>query len=128
VFPFGGADGVGFRIGDLAIRPIPVVPADLPVSAARKVAALKRVSLLLVERNERLVGFVGDRALADAVDGMPVAAAMKAFALCLHPGMSAAKARALFIRTGATALPVIAGGFVLGAVARRDIDAAGRDC
>jgi CBS domain-containing protein len=125
VFPSGGSDGLGFRIGDLAIRPIPVVPAHLPMSAARKVAALKRISLLLVERDERLVGFVGERALATAADAMPIAAAMKPLGACLRPGMPVAQARELFIRTRAAVLPVIAGGFVLGAVARGDIDRAG---
>jgi CBS domain-containing protein len=124
VFPFAGPDGVGFQIGDLAIRPIPVVPAHLTMAAARKVAALKRISLLLVEQNEQLVGVVGERALATAADPMPIAAAMHRLGACLRPGMSAAQARALFIRTGAAVLPVIAGGFVLGAVARGAVERA----
>src|SRR5262245_41046735 len=126
VLPRGGADGAGFRIGDLTIRPIPVVPADLPAFHARKVAALKRASLLLVERDERLVGYVSERALAYAVDAAPIAAAARRFTVCLRPGMSVARARELFIHADASALPVIAGGFVLGAVARGDIERAGR--
>ena len=126
MLPLDGVNGGGFRIGDLTIRPIPVVPADLPATAARKVAALKRASLVLVEKNERLVGFVDERALAAAVDAAPIAAAAKPFAACLRPGMSVAQARALCILAGAPALPVIAGGFVLGAVAREDIERAGR--
>ena len=127
VLPFGGADGIGFRIGDLAIRPIPVVPADLPVAGARKVAALKRASLLLVERNEQVLGSVDERALAAAADAAPISTATQRFAVCLRPGMSLAQARELFTRTGAVALPVIAGGFLLGAVARGDIERAAPD-
>ena len=118
VFPFAGPDGPAFRIGDLAIQPIPVVPAHLPMAAARKIAALKRISLLLVEQDERLVGFIGEHALATAADALPIAAAMKPLGVCLRPWMSATQARALFSRTGAAVLPVIAAGFVLGAVAR----------
>lgn len=121
VFPFADPDGPGFQIGDLPIRPIPAVPAHLPMSAARTVAALNRISLLVVEQDERLVGFVAERALATAADAMPIARAMTPLGACLRPGMSAAQARALFRRTRAAVLPVIAGGFVLGAVARGDI-------
>jgi CBS domain-containing protein len=124
VFPLGGTDGLGFRIGDLEVLPIPVVPAHLRMDAARKVAALKRISLLLVERDERLVGFIGERALATEADAMPIAAVMKPLGACLRPGMSAAQARALFSRTGAAVLPVIAGGFVLGAVSRGAVERA----
>ena len=43
---------------------------------------------------------------------------------CVRPAMSLAHARELFIRARATALPVIAGGFVLGAVTRADLERA----
>ena len=42
----------------------------------------------------------------------------------LRPAMSVAQARALFVCTRAAVLPVIAGGFVLGAVTRADIERA----
>ena len=44
------------RIGDLRTRTIPAVPEHVTIGAARKVAELKRVAELFVERDGRLVG------------------------------------------------------------------------
>ena len=122
VVPFAGRDRLATRVGDLAMRPIPVVPSHVTMLAARKVAALKRISLLLVERSDQLVGIVDERALATATDATSVSGAMRPFGTCLDPGMSVAQARDVFVCTRAAVLPVIVGGFVLGAVARGDIE------
>ena len=110
------------RVGDMPMRRIPVIAAHLPMAAARKVAALKRIALLLVELEEQIVGTVDESVLAAAADETPTAAAMKPLDVCLRPAMSVAQARELFVRARATVLPVIAGGFVLGAVTRADIE------
>lgn len=108
-------------VGDLPARPIPVVASHLSMGAARKVAALKRIALLLVERDDHLIGIIDERALATAADDTPVVTATTPFGLSLRPTTSIAQARAIFIRTRAAVMPVIAGGFVLGAIARGDV-------
>ena len=109
-------------VGKLAMQRIPVVPAHLPMSAARKVAVLKRSALLLVELDDQIVGVVEESALGAADDETPIARAMKPLCPCLRPSMPVAEARELFARARATVLPVIAGGFVLGAVTRADVE------
>ena len=106
----------------MPMRSIPVVAAHLSMAAARKVAVLKQIAVLLVERSEQIVGTVDASVLTAADDATPVAAAMRPLGLCLRPAMSVAQAREVFIRARVTVLPVIAGGFVLGAVARADIE------
>jgi CBS domain-containing protein len=110
------------RVGDLATRPIPVVPSHLSMAAARKVALVKQISLLLIERDDHIVGTIDERALAAEHDLTAVAAAMKPLAPYLRPAMPAAEARARFIRAGVDILPVVAGGFILGAVTRSDLE------
>ena len=104
------------------MRRIPVIAAHLPMAAARKVAALKRIGVLLVELEEQIVGTVDESVFAAAADETRTATAMKPLRLYLRPAMSVAQARELFVRTRANVLPVIAGGFVLGAVNRADIE------
>ena len=48
-------------------------------------------------------------------------------ALSLHPTTSALRARELFLGSGAAALPVVAGAFLLGMVSRADVERALRD-
>jgi CBS domain-containing protein len=126
VSPFIGSrpDGDTVRVGDLPIRRVPVIPAHLSMAAARKVALLKQVSLLLVERDDHVVGTIDERALAADHDQTAVAAAMRPFATCLRPGTPVTEARELFIRARAGILPVVAGGFILGAVTRSDVERA----
>ena len=112
------------RVGDLPIRRVPVIPAHLSMGAARKVAQLKQVSLLLVERDDRIVGTIDERALAADHDLTAVAAAMRPLAQWLRPATPASEAREQFIRARAAILPVIAGGFILGAVTRSDVERA----
>ena len=111
-------------VGDVRMRRIPVIAAHLPISAARKIAALKGIRLLLVELDEQIVGTVDDSVLGAAGDEAQSAQAMKPLDFCLRPAMSAAEARELFVRARATVLPVVAGGFVLGAVTRADVERA----
>jgi CBS domain-containing protein len=114
-------DGEAPRVGDLPMRQIPVVPAELTIAAARKIAALRQMDLLLVEREEQIVGTLEAAALASADDASATMTAMSSLGRCLRPAMPVAEAREVFIRARATVLPVIAGGFVLGAVAREDV-------
>jgi CBS domain-containing protein len=111
-------------IGDLQTRTVPAVPEHLPMSGARKVAALKHAPLLFVERDGRLVGLIDERALAEAADDADVAAVMAPIGACLHPAMSIAHARDRFSLSGQSALPVIVGAFLLGTVARADVERA----
>jgi CBS domain-containing protein len=122
VFPLPTIPLTGQRVGDLPSRPIPVIAAHLPMAAARKVAALKQIALLLVERDDQIVGVIDERSLATAPDAMAVSEALKPLALSLRPSMSLARAQALFIAARAAVLPVVAGGFVLGAIARGEIE------
>jgi hypothetical protein len=124
VFPFAKRDARAARVGDLPMRRIPVIAAHLPMAAARVVAALKGIAVLLVELEQQIVGTVDESVLAAAADETPIAGAMKPPCFCLRPAMSLAQARVLFIRAQATVLPVIAGGFVLGAVLCADVERA----
>jgi len=122
VFPLTGGDAEAPHVGDMPMRRIPVIAANLPMAAARKVAALKCIAVLLVERDDQIVGTVDESVLAAADDDTMTATAMRPLGLCLRPAMSVSQAREVFVRARATVLPVIAGGFVLGAVARADIE------
>ena len=122
VFPLADGDAEAPHVGDMPMRRIPVIAAHLPMAAARKIAALKRISVLLVERDEQIVGAVDESVLAAADDETVTATVMRPLGLCLRPAMSVAQAREVFVRARATILPVIAGGFVFGAVARADIE------
>jgi len=113
------------RVGDLPIRPVPVVPAHLSMAAARKVAQLKQTSLLLVERDDHIVGTIDDRALAADHDLTAVAAAMRPLVTSLRRSTPLTEARDCFIRAGVEILPVVVGGFILGAIALRDVERAG---
>jgi CBS domain-containing protein len=126
VSPFVGPrpDGDTVRVGDLVIRRVPVIAAHLSMAAARKVAMLKQTSLLLVEQGDQIVGTIDDRALAADHDVTAVAAAMQPLATCLRLATPVTEARELFIRARATILPVVVGGFVLGAVTRSDVERA----
>jgi len=111
-------------IGDLRTRTVPAIPEHLTIAAARKVAALKRVTVLFVERDGRLVGVLDERALAASADDAEVAATMKTIGLCLHPATSVWRARELFIWSRVSVLPVTVGPFLLGAITRADVDEA----
>jgi CBS domain-containing protein len=111
-------------IGDLRTRTIPAVPEHVTIAAARKVAALKRVADLFVERDGRLVGVLDERTLAAAAEEAEVSTVMAPIDVCLHPAMPAARARELFMQSGATVLPVTFGALLLGAVARGDVEQA----
>jgi CBS domain-containing protein len=108
------------------MRKLPVVPAHLSMAAARKIAALKRAGLLLVERDACLVGLLDERALGRASDGATVAEAMAGIAARLHPAMPLGRARELFARASVAVLPVVVGDLLVGAVTRRDLDRAVR--
>jgi CBS domain-containing protein len=119
-----GTGDAGPRIGDLPIRSVPIVPAHLSMTAARKIAELKRAVVLFVERDGRLVGILDERALVEAPDDCEIAARMRPIGLCLRPTTSAARARELFLRARTSALPVAAGAFLLGSVSRADVERA----
>lgn len=115
------------RVGEMAIGAAAVLPAHLPMMAGRKVADLKGATLLLVERDGQLVGLVDQRALVQAPDDVRLEDAMRRLDVCLTPATPLARARDLFLRTGAAALPVAAGAFLLGVVSRTAVERALRD-
>jgi CBS domain-containing protein len=112
------------RVGDLPIRAVPIIPAHLSMAAARKVAELKRATVLFVERDGRLMGTLDEHALVEAADDAEVTDCLRSIELCLGPSTTAARARELFDRSRTTALPVAAGAFLLGAVSRADVERA----
>jgi len=115
------------RVGDLPIRAVPIIPAHLSMAAARKIAELKRATVLLVEREGRLMGTLDEHALVEASDDADVADCLRAIDLCLGPTTTAERAQELFIRSRTSALPVAAGAFLLGAVSRADVERALRN-
>jgi len=80
---------------------------------------------LLVERDDHIVGTIDERAFACEYDLAAVAAAaMTPLEACLRPATPVAEARELFVRASADILLVVAGGFILGAVTRSDVERA----
>jgi CBS domain-containing protein len=112
------------RVGDLPIRAVPIIPAHLSMAAARKIAELKRATVLFVERDGRLMGTLDEHDLLEAPDDAAVADCLRSIELCLGPTTTAERARELFARSRTTALPVAAGAFLLGAVCRADVERA----
>ena len=118
-------EGDPVRVRDLPIRRVPVIPSHLTMDAARKVAVLKQIALLLVERDGHIVGTINERAFATQYDLAAVAAtAMTPLEGYLRPSTPVTEALDLFVRASADILPVVAGGFILGAVTRRDVERA----
>src|SRR5579871_943366 len=112
------------HIIDLPIHPAAVVPAHLPVGAARKIAALRRAAVLLVESGGRLLGLLDARALAEAPAEAEALSVARPVDLGLRPTTSVLRARELLIRARMTALPVAAGAFLLGVVHLADVERA----
>jgi CBS domain-containing protein len=112
------------RVGDLPIRAVPVIPAELPMGGARKIAALKKTSLMFVARGAQLVGILDARALEAAPDAALAEVWMAAVDGCLSAATSLVRARELFVRAGTATLPVAAGAFLIGVVARADVERA----
>jgi CBS domain-containing protein len=112
------------RVGDLPIQAVPVIPADLPMGGARKIAELKQTSLLFVARGAQLVGIVDVRALNAAPDAARAEVWMSPVDRCLSAATSLVRARELFVRAGTATLPVAAGAFLIGVVARGDVERA----
>jgi CBS domain-containing protein len=112
------------RVGDLPIRAVPIIPAHLSMAAARKIAELKRATVLFVERGGRLMGTLDEHALVEAPDEADVADCLRSIELCLGPTTTVERAQELFVRSRTTALPVAAGVFLLGAVSRADVERA----
>jgi CBS domain-containing protein len=119
-----GGQSCGPRVGDLPIRAVPIIPAHLSMAAARKVAELKRATVLFVERDGRLMGTLDQHALIEAPDDAQVTDCLRSIELCLGPTTTAERAQELFDRSRTTALPVAAGAFLLGAVSRADVERA----
>ena len=112
------------RVGDLPIQAVPIIPAHLSMAAARKIAELKRATVLFVERDGRLMGTLDEHALVEAPDDAEVAGCLRTIELCPGPTTSAERAHELFVRSRTTALPVAAGAFLLGAISRSDVERA----
>lgn len=112
------------RVGDLPIHAVPIIPAHLPMGGARKIAALKKTSLLFVERGAQLVGILDAHALEAAPDAARAEIWMAPALGCLSAATSLVRARELFVRAGTATLPVAAGAFLIGVVARADVEGA----
>jgi CBS domain-containing protein len=112
------------RVGDLPIQAVPIIPAHLPMGGARKIAALKNASLLFVARGAQLVGILDARALESAPETARAEAWMAPVDGCLSAATSLVRARELFVHAGTATLPVAAGAFLIGAVARADVERA----
>jgi CBS domain-containing protein len=112
------------RVGDLPIRAVPIIPAHLSMAAARKIAELKRATVLFVERDGRLMGTLDEHAVVEGPDDARVGDCLRSIELCLGPTTTAERAQELFVRSRTTALPVVAGAFLLGAVSRADVERA----
>jgi CBS domain-containing protein len=112
------------HIIDLPIHPAPVVPAHLPVGAARKIAALKRAAVLLVESGGRLLGLLDARTLAEAPADVSALTVARPVDLGIRPTTSVLRARELLLRARTTALPVAAGAFLLGVIHLADVERA----
>ncbi len=115
------------RVGDLPIRGAPVIPAHLPMGGARKIAALRQAALLFVSRGAQLVGILDDRALSAAPDGARAEVWMSPVAGCLSAATPLVRAIELFILSGSATLPVAAGAFLIGTIARADVERALRE-
>jgi CBS domain-containing protein len=94
------------------------------MAAARKIAELKRATVLFVEREGRLLGTLDEHAMVEAPEDAEVTDCLRSIELCLAPMTTAERARELFVRSRTTALPVAAGAFLLGAVSRADVERA----
>ena len=117
-------DSLDLRVGDLPIRAVPVIPADLPLDRARKIAALKGTTLLFVARGAQLVGILDMGALDAADDSGRAELWMSPVDGCLSAATSLVRARELFVRAGTSTLPVAAGPFLIGVVSRGDLERA----
>jgi CBS domain-containing protein len=115
-------DRWGNQVVDLMGKPQPIVPAHISMGAARKIARLKSAEALIVEDKGSLVGWLDALALRDAPDGERVDACVKPLGLCLRPTSSVSEARALFISSGASSLPVAAGPFLIGSLSRAAVE------
>jgi CBS domain-containing protein len=111
-------------VGDLMTKPVPAVPSHLSMAAARKVAALRSATHLLVEAGGRLVGVLDDRALAMGCDEDFIATCMAPLLISVGPMTTASRARELLVSHGADSLLVVAGIFVVGSVGRDRIERA----
>jgi CBS domain-containing protein len=109
-------------VAELMSRPAPIIPWQLTVAAARKIAALRPSGILLVEADGVLVGMLDSRALELASDGDPVTACMKSLRLAVRPTMTAERARELLIQQRLAAMPVVVGRFVVGTITRESVE------
>ena len=112
------------RVEDVLGPPAPVVPIRLSVAYARKIAELKSATLLVVEEDGRLVGVVERRDLDRADDEGSLTGCMRRLALTVAPTATIERARDLLVKHQLSALPVVAGMFVVGSVSRQVVERA----
>lgn len=112
------------RVEDLIGPPAPVVPSRLSVAYARKVADLKSAGMLLVEEDGRLVGIAERRELDRVEDEASLKSCMRRLALTVSPTATLERARHLLIKHQLSALPVVAGMFVVGSISRQAVERA----
>lgn len=110
------------QVVDLMTNPYPVVPAHISMDAARKIARLKSADALVVEDKGNLVGWLDACSLREAGGGQRVDVCVKSLRLCLTPTTTVSEARALFVKSGASSLPIAAGPFLIGSVSRAAVE------
>jgi signal-transduction protein with cAMP-binding, CBS, and nucleotidyltransferase domain len=109
-------------VGDVMTVALPTVPPWITMGAARRVAALKRIGLLLVADGQRMIGFLGPSVLAEAPDGDLVSAWTGRGVASVTPWTRVADARETMLKNRINCLPVLAGAFLIGVVTRDSLE------
>jgi hypothetical protein len=105
-------------VGQAPILRTAALPPWLSMSAARRVAALKRIDHLFVEQHGQLLGVLCAAELAAAPDGDRIGAWMKPSIPCAQPSMPVAHALEIIAKRGLGFLAISEGPFVTGIVTR----------
>jgi CBS domain-containing protein len=104
--------------------PPPAVPSRLTIAAARKIGALRSTEILLVELEGHLLGVLDLKRIATERDAEPIADHMCSLARALSPTATAQRARDWLVARGLSAVPVVVGMFLVGAVSRAALERA----
>ena len=109
------------RVGDVVCTEVVRVPGWFTVAQAQRVAELKRVSHVLVEDRGRVSGSASTVVLAHAPAGDTVARWMNRSEAHVGPEAPLHQAEQLLRAEGASCLPVVTGGLLVGTVTIHDL-------
>jgi Mg/Co/Ni transporter MgtE len=109
------------RVADFVRTQIARVPAWFTAAQALRVAQLKGVDHVLVEQHGRLQGSVSRDVLALAPSHDLCARWFTRSEATVEPSTSAAAAEQLLRRAGASCLPVVSGGLLIGTISDSDL-------